>query len=1088
MLNSHKIYSHDLTKINDIAFSRREIEVISFLISGRSAKKIASILNISPKTVEFHCARIMQKLSCNSRESIIDFVEKSPQYHTLKTYHTRLIAEILFEDLLKKLPEPSETETAVYVWTSKDHLEELAHLKKHLKSAKFKLTSVNVGEAGSQLQSLFQNKEGTLLKIEGVNATTNNEISTLFLDESALPPDALKNICYNTLIVETVHFDDYFTLFLSVLKVFFSKSLLNSLFGDFVKHHLSHKNQNHTKHQERRFSASLRFSSQLRKTFSKNSSCAILIGMLILGCVTSLLLVNFWKNIPTNAAAPTRLISELYLPPEDHLLKRQKLLLKIKESFNAPNKIQTTLLQGIGGSGKTTLARQFARSSSSEIIWEINAETKDTLIKSFERFARAIYNSESDVKALAELDELKRDEFREEKLMTFIKEKLRHHPNWFLIFDNIENFPALQNYIPNDKDAWGVGCVLLTSRDRNIQMNSIVQHTVEIGELNESERLSLFLTMSGKKSLSNSEEKMRLLKFLEEVPPYPLDISLAAKYLMTANISYEQYVKNLSESKADFIDLQNSILVDSGSYKINRLHIVALTLDKLLKENEGFADLLLFISLINSQNIPRELLTHHQNSVAVDNFIYQAKKSSLVSEDETLASSPQSTLSMHRTIQKISLAYLKKKIPPQEVQGHILEISNTLNTYLSQEIEKEYAPTLIPLTAICESFLENGEVIPVPMMNSLKIGLGWTYGYLGDYGRAKQLLEHTLKDLEGNDSQDLLLTSRALAYLGNIYREIGDFKGALKFLKDSQTILLNHFSQKGSDLGFVYANLGYIQNNLGNNDQAKGLLEEALHLYRTHVPDNHLGIARALGYLGYVHKGLGNYARALELLEESQDYYTKHSPDNRDLVRVLMELGSIYKELGYLEKSKTLLEESLHLYKRHLPLNHTNVAWVLGRLGGAYLELNEMSKAKDALEKNLKGYSEDGEDNQENITKIFIDLSHPILTNQFPAKQKNTERTGSYLGYNYRSLGDYVKAKDILEKGLQTYKMHFPQNHIGIARDLSLLGCVHKELGNYTKAVALLEESKKYYKQYFPDHFMELVSVIIGLGTSYKEL
>ena len=71
------IYAKYLATINSVKFTPREIDIIAFISSGRSGKKTASFFSISPKTVENHTHNIMIKLQCNSRESIIDFIEKS---------------------------------------------------------------------------------------------------------------------------------------------------------------------------------------------------------------------------------------------------------------------------------------------------------------------------------------------------------------------------------------------------------------------------------------------------------------------------------------------------------------------------------------------------------------------------------------------------------------------------------------------------------------------------------------------------------------------------------------------------------------------------------------------------------------------------------------------------------------------------------------------------------------------------------------------------------------------------------------------------------------------------------------------------
>ena len=67
----------EISQINSIIFTPREIDIISCIIHVRGVKKIASILNISPRTVEGYIKNISMKISSNSQEGIKDFVEKS---------------------------------------------------------------------------------------------------------------------------------------------------------------------------------------------------------------------------------------------------------------------------------------------------------------------------------------------------------------------------------------------------------------------------------------------------------------------------------------------------------------------------------------------------------------------------------------------------------------------------------------------------------------------------------------------------------------------------------------------------------------------------------------------------------------------------------------------------------------------------------------------------------------------------------------------------------------------------------------------------------------------------------------------------
>ena len=103
-LNKKKnLYKNHLSEISDIKFTFREIDVIACIMHNRGEKKIASLLQISPRTVGTHLHNIMLKLGVNSRESIIDFVEKSGRLIYIKKYYFKTLIQSSFEQKLIKI-------------------------------------------------------------------------------------------------------------------------------------------------------------------------------------------------------------------------------------------------------------------------------------------------------------------------------------------------------------------------------------------------------------------------------------------------------------------------------------------------------------------------------------------------------------------------------------------------------------------------------------------------------------------------------------------------------------------------------------------------------------------------------------------------------------------------------------------------------------------------------------------------------------------------------------------------------------------------------------------------------------------------
>lgn len=53
--------------IAPIKLTKREVEVLTLVIEGKSSKEVAELLYVSKRTVDFHLANIYEKLQVNNR-------------------------------------------------------------------------------------------------------------------------------------------------------------------------------------------------------------------------------------------------------------------------------------------------------------------------------------------------------------------------------------------------------------------------------------------------------------------------------------------------------------------------------------------------------------------------------------------------------------------------------------------------------------------------------------------------------------------------------------------------------------------------------------------------------------------------------------------------------------------------------------------------------------------------------------------------------------------------------------------------------------------------------------------------------------
>ena len=116
-------------------------------------------------------------------------------------------------------------------------------------------------------------------------------------------------------------------------------------------------------------------------------------------------------------------------------------------------------------------------------------------------------------------------------------------------------------------------------------------------------------------------KKKETQQFLEKLSPFPLDISTAAFYLKTTHLSYGDYLKRIKKSDDSFNTMQEGVLKEVNDYIKTRYGIISLSIQSLIHNNQDFIEVLLLISLLDSQDIPRDLLSYHKDPLTADKLL-----------------------------------------------------------------------------------------------------------------------------------------------------------------------------------------------------------------------------------------------------------------------------------------------------------------------------------------------------------------------------------------------------------------------------------------------------------------------------------
>ncbi len=1034
-----------IKSINNVHFTRREIDILSCILHHRGSKKIAEFLSISPKTAEAHTRNIMLKLDCHGRESVIDFIEKSKELFLIKQHYTFLRTNSFFELQLKNISRSiGSSKPFCFIVKSSDNKEELSFLKKikkHLKACSFKADIISQEMA---LDSLIKQEKDVhyicVLPSELLDKIGSKKLQKEFSSHKKSficpPSQSVRLIQDKTLKESGIDFSDsntYYRYFFELVNKVKPEINASTYLSSMEAYLLKEQGEVVEEERSKIDSSEKRESSPHKNTFLKSlhgfatrKNLALVSSALFLCC--SLLIFAYahyfrGDDINNSTGNDVYVRSDLPVPNQDLFLDRPDLLSQIDQKLKKDQQsIKAVALVGIGGAGKTTLARYYGRQQNEEIVWEVNAETKTALIDSFESLAYALSHTQKDKNDLIVIRSLGDEREQEKNLVCFVKEKLRSHKNWFLIYDNVGNFSDIQHYFPRDANAWGRGRVIVTTQDSNIKNNIYIgaQNTVGVSPLSNDEKLSLFTKILASNSFdARNKQSIAIKGFIKKLPPFPLDVSVAAYYLRSSGMSHQKYLHHLDQSHEHFFNVQRRFLADISDYTKTRYGIVSISLKKLLKEHPSFNELLLLVSSIDSQNIPVALLRKHTDEMVLESFLHHLKKYSLIEFNNTKNDS----FSLHRSTQNINLSYLKKNLNLEKNSQYIDSISTTLEQYIIDITNEIDEMKLRSILKHVQQFRHNYQVLSDKSKGSLLIQLGRIYYYLGDYEKARDHLSQANSIYENLYSSDHQKFACLLTYIAKIHRNFGNHIKAEELLKRTLLIYKQHNSSDSLKFAWVVTHLGNIYRSLGRYQEAQDLLRKSLSIYKKRLGDENIKVAWTSVHLGDVYRCLGRYKEAFILTKESYPVFCKHFGKNHAATAwVYTCLGRMYQHLGRTKEARAILEKSLKVYKKYYGENHIQTAWVLRGIGRVCLLGGSLNDAENFLESSFKILQQKNNPDQFRSLELLADVHR---RRAFVAFDR---------GYDQKYQFYKVKSLNLLKDVLAIVRTHFPENSPHITR------------------------------------------------------
>jgi hypothetical protein len=313
-------------------------------------------------------------------------------------------------------------------------------------------------------------------------------------------------------------------------------------------------------------------------------------------------------------------------------------------------------ITGLGGVGKTQVLLELAyrvkeRYPDCSVLW-LPATNIESLQQAYLEAGRQL--------GITGLEERQAD----------VKKLVQHHLNqknagrWLLIYDNADDMDMwmkrdrpgdgspLKDYLPRSSQ----GCIIFTTRSRNIAVKLVQQNVIEVSELDENmAELLLRKSLINQDFLNSAQDTLELLHQLMFLP---LAIVQAAAYINENEISLSAYMSLWKEKELDVIDLLSEDFEDGGRYQNVKNPIATtwfISFEQIRRLNPLAAEYLSFMCCIDPRDIPPSLLPPAQSRKKETDAIGTLNGYSFVNR-----LSADNSLKVHRLVHLATRSWLRR--------------------------------------------------------------------------------------------------------------------------------------------------------------------------------------------------------------------------------------------------------------------------------------------------------------------------------------------------------------------------------------------------------------------------------------------
>ena len=630
-----------------------------------------------------------------------------------------------------------------------------------------------------------------------------------------------------------------------------------------------------------------------------------------------------------------------FRPKGKQVIGREAALQSVREQLTSGKRTaigQTASFMGLGGLGKTQLAVEYAYrfrdTYPNGVIW---------------------LNADQDIDAqLTELSEKARwvSPHSEHKYkLEVAQRRLRTYSDCLVIFDNLEDPRAIEDYLPEQP---ADPHILVTSRTPQTGFTPIPLDT-----LDEALSIKLLYQEAGRHAVGEAEETAAR-EIARTLGGLPLALELAGAYLQYRSISFRQYLDLLNKN----LKAAMPVKLTGGGFTRHETDLYS-TLkinEEVFEEEPRLRDILDLLTWSGTAPMSISLMC---KLLDVESPVDLTGALGLGTLLRMLQKSPDAeSYSIHRLLSEVR----REEIPLDGRKEWANQMCRRVGEWF-QERRRDFSnlPMLEAEIDHLKAWQEHAPKYAPEQISRLIWLESYPPNHRGRFREAKALIETALELFEQNQTKDDELKANLLNDLGGCYHEflmpqtaldyyeraleirqniLGDYHAdtadslndmaaaydnlresarALEYDKRALKIRLKVLGERNQDTALSYTNISVVYGELGEYEQAVMYAEKGLTLFLEVQGEQHPHVAFALLTIGGIYNVMGNFKRAQEYSQKGVKLYRELLGDQHvDTIEAAGSMATLLCNLGRPRQGLQLVEEIL----RKVPQDNPRYDWL----------------------------------------------------------------------------------------------------------------------------------------------------------------